>query len=180
MLKITVATLVDKNRNRGGIILFNLVNLSMLYGHFFSYTMDKDVRWQRCDIPLCPNSTEKIATLDLNNSNLEMESVFTPTTIFILGSIGLVAILIINVCVLLIYRISHYNKRSYPTAGFTAVVTQNNVDINKLPANVNYHQTSAKLNPKLEKLEYPRNDIIYIKVLIPIFFSFLKILINFY
>lgn len=127
------------------------------------YTTDKDVRWQKCDIPLCPNSTEKIATLDLNNSNLEMETVFTPTMIFVLGSIGLVGILIINVCILLIYRISHYNKRRYPSAGFTAVEAQNDVDINKLPANANYHQTEAKLNPKLEKLEYPRNDIIYIK-----------------
>lgn len=127
------------------------------------YTTDKDVRWQRCEVPLCPNSTEKIATLDLNNSNLEMETVFTPTMIFVLGSIGLVAILIINVCILLIYRISHYNKRRYPSAGFTAVEAQNDVDINKLPANDNYHQTEAKLNPKLEKLEYPRNDIIYIK-----------------
>lgn len=127
------------------------------------YTTDKNVRWQRCDIPLCPNSTENIATLDLNPSNLEMETVFTPTMIFILGSIGLVAILVVNVCILLIYRISRYNKRSYPAAGFNAVITQNDVDINKLPANANYHQTAAKLNPKLEKLEYPRNDIIYTK-----------------
>lgn len=127
------------------------------------YTMEKEVRWQRCDIPLCPNSTEKVATLDVNTSNMEMEPVFTPIMIFILGTIGLVAILVVNVCILLIYRISRYNKRSYPSAGFTAVVAQNDVDINKLPANANYHQTAAKLNPKLEKLEYPRNDIIYIK-----------------
>ena len=92
-----------------------------------------------------------------------MENVFTPTLIFILGSIGLVAILVINICILLIYRVSRYNKRSYPSAGFTGVINQNSVDINKLPENANYHQTAAKLNPKLEKLEYPRNDIIYIK-----------------
>lgn len=93
-----------------------------------------------------------------------MDDLYSPTIIFILGSIGLVAILVINVCILLIYRISRYNKRSYPAAGFNTVVTQNNSDIaNKLPANANYHQTEAKLNPKLEKLEYPRNDIIYIK-----------------
>lgn len=127
------------------------------------YTTDKDVRWQRCDIPLCPNSTENIATIDMNTPTMEMEGVFTPTMIFILGSIGLVAILIIHICVLLIYRVSRYNKRSRAAAGFSVIVTQNDVDINKLPANANYHQTAAKLNPKLEKLEYPRNDIIYIK-----------------
>lgn len=127
------------------------------------YTDDKSVRWQSCDIPLCPNSTENIATLDLNNPKLEMETVFTPMMILILGSIGLVSILIIHVCILLIYRISRYNKRDHSAAGFTAITQNVNVDINKLPANANYHQTAANLNPKLEKLEYPRNDIIYIK-----------------
>lgn len=126
------------------------------------YTLDKDVRWQRCDIPLCPNSSETITLQDINNS-LEMEAVFTPYLVFILGGIGLLSIVLINICILLVYRISRYNKRNYPTAGFNAVVTQNDVDINKLPSNENYHQTAAQLNPKLEKLEYPRNDIIYIK-----------------
>lgn len=126
------------------------------------YTQDKGIRWQKCNIPLCANSTENIPTLDLNNPVLEMEAFFNPMMIFILGSIGLVAILIIHVCILLLCRISRHNKREHSTAGFTAI-TQN-VDINKIPENVNYHQTSANLNPKLEKLEYPRNDIIYIKV----------------
>lgn len=128
------------------------------------YTEDKNVRWEHCEIPLCPNSTENIATFDLNNPPIEMETVFTPMMIFILGSIGLVCILLIHVCILLIYRISRYNKRHsehHATTGFTAI-TQN-VDINKLPLNADYHHTAAPLNPKIEKLEYPRNDIIYIK-----------------
>merc|ERR1712077_1950 len=37
------------------------------------------------------------------------------------------------------------------------------IDLDKLPENLNYHQASARLNPKLEQLEYPRNDIIYIR-----------------
>lgn len=37
------------------------------------------------------------------------------------------------------------------------------IDLTKLPSNLTYHQTEAKLNPKLEKLEYPRNDIVYIR-----------------
>lgn len=129
------------------------------------YTEDKDVRWQHCNIPLCPNSTEKIATLDLNNDNrtIEMENVFTPLMILILGSIGLICIILIHVCILLIYRISRYNKRQsdHSVAGFTAI-TQS-FDINKLPINADYHHTTAALNPRLEKLEYPRNDIIYVK-----------------
>lgn len=37
------------------------------------------------------------------------------------------------------------------------------MDLDKLGENVNYHQHGSNLNPKLEKLEYPRNDIIYIR-----------------
>jgi receptor tyrosine kinase len=35
--------------------------------------------------------------------------------------------------------------------------------LEKLPNNMAYHRTGAQLNPKLEKLEFPRNDIIYIR-----------------
>ena len=37
------------------------------------------------------------------------------------------------------------------------------IDLDKLPENMSYHQTAALLNPKLEHLEFPRNDIIYIR-----------------
>jgi hypothetical protein len=37
------------------------------------------------------------------------------------------------------------------------------IDLNKLPENMSYHQTGAQLNPKLESLEFPRNDIIYLR-----------------
>ena len=37
------------------------------------------------------------------------------------------------------------------------------IDLSKLPSNMAYHVTDTKLNPKLEALEYPRNDIIYIR-----------------
>lgn len=37
------------------------------------------------------------------------------------------------------------------------------IDITKLPRNSAYHQTCAQLNPKLEKLQYDRNSIIYIR-----------------
>jgi len=37
------------------------------------------------------------------------------------------------------------------------------IDLDKLPENMSYHQTAAQLNPKLEKLEFPRNDIIYLR-----------------
>ena len=43
------------------------------------------------------------------------------------------------------------------------LLQENAIDLDKLPQNANYHQSGAQLNPKLEQLEYPRNDIIYIR-----------------
>lgn len=37
------------------------------------------------------------------------------------------------------------------------------IDLEKLRDNSAYHCVGAQVNPCLEKLEYPRNDIIYIK-----------------
>lgn len=37
------------------------------------------------------------------------------------------------------------------------------IDLDKLGSNANYHQHGVGLNPKLEKLEFPRNNIIYIR-----------------
>lgn len=37
------------------------------------------------------------------------------------------------------------------------------IDLDKLGSNASYHRHGISLNPKLEKLEYPRNDIIYIR-----------------
>lgn len=90
-----------------------------------------------------------------------MNDYLTPGWILLLGGIGLSVIVLIHICILLIYRIVRYNQKS--ASGFNAVVIQPNIDINKLPDNQSYHRTTAQLNPKLEKLEYPRNDIIYIK-----------------
>jgi len=37
------------------------------------------------------------------------------------------------------------------------------LDLDKLEENADYHRHGSNLNPKLEKLEIPRNDIIYIR-----------------
>uniref|UniRef100_A0A182WHX1 Kinesin motor domain-containing protein n=1 Tax=Anopheles minimus TaxID=112268 RepID=A0A182WHX1_9DIPT len=129
------------------------------------YTTDKTVRWQACDIPLCPNSTD--ASDIRGKIDMTMESVFTPSMIFLLSGIGLVAIVLLHLMVLLCYRVSRHrrNRRQPGAAGYNTTASQDGqgIDINKLPSNVNYHRTGAQLNPKLEKLEFPRNNIIYIK-----------------
>lgn len=123
------------------------------------YTTASTVRWQHCNVPLCPNSTEPELALI---PKISMESFFTPTMIFILGGIGLAAIVILHLVIFLCYRIMRH-KRRHPGYGAANTHDSQNIDLNKLPSNMNYHQTQAQLNPRLEKLEYPRNNIIYIK-----------------
>lgn len=129
------------------------------------YTMSETVRWQLCDIPLCPNSSDATTT---NLPPITMESYFTPSLAFLLGGIGFAGILILHLLVLLCFKLSRHNRnrnRNPSIGGYNMTATQDNqnIDLNKLPNNTNYHETSAVLNPRLEKLEYPRNNIIYVK-----------------
>ncbi|XP_066996818.2 tyrosine-protein kinase transmembrane receptor Ror2 [Anabrus simplex] len=112
------------------------------------YTTDPNVRWQRCDIPVCDDMKD-----------LSMETFFTPMFILILAAIGFVGIMVILLLFLLCHRLYKHRLGYNPTATREEV----NIDLEKLPSNVAYHSTGAQLNPKLEKLEFPRNDIIYIR-----------------
>jgi muscle, skeletal, receptor tyrosine kinase len=107
---------------------------------------------------------------DLNGNQqqptLSMETVFTPSLIFIISGIGFIAIVLLHLLVLLCYRVSRHNRRrQLPNGVYDMAATHDSqgIDLNKLPNNSSYHQTGAILNPILEKLEFPRNNIIYMK-----------------
>ncbi|XP_015520524.1 tyrosine-protein kinase transmembrane receptor Ror2 [Neodiprion pinetum] len=120
------------------------------------YTMDPNVRWELCDIPICANSTE--VTMEIDLEDLTMEAFFTPRLILILSSIGFVCILVLLLSILLCQRLQKQHH------GYNPTETQEvNIDLDKLPSNDAYHHTGAQLNPKLEKLEFPRNNIIYVR-----------------
>lgn len=124
------------------------------------YTMNPDIRWEICDIPVCANSSDLTDYFD--GPKIKMETYFTPSFILILSIAGLGIILAIVLTALL----CHYGiKFHYSTRPNTKRRKQNNLDIDldKLPSNMAYHTTGAQLNPKLEKLEFPRNNIIYIR-----------------
>ncbi|KAG8236464.1 hypothetical protein J437_LFUL016385 [Ladona fulva] len=87
-----------------------------------------------------------------------MESFFTPTFILILAAVGFAGIVMMLLLFLLCHRIYKHRLGYNPTA-----TQEVDIDLDKLPNNLAYHRTGAQLNPKLEKLEYPRNDIIYIR-----------------
>ncbi|XP_022205112.1 tyrosine-protein kinase transmembrane receptor Ror2 [Nilaparvata lugens] len=114
------------------------------------YTMDPDVRWQHCNIPLCEN--------DIKTGGFLLSKLMSPQVMVILAFISITSI-VIGLLIVLICNIILKNRLVYrPTA-----TQEINIDLEKLPNNSAYHKSGASLNPKLEKLEFPRNDIIYIK-----------------
>jgi muscle, skeletal, receptor tyrosine kinase len=110
-----------------------------------------------------------------------MDPVFTPAFVLLLAGVGFMSLLILFLILLLCQRAFKY-KQGYqlPTAqvneqggvasgrrlmGFFFFRQKCNMDIDleKLRDNSAYHCIGSQMNPCLEKLEYSRNDIIYIK-----------------
>lgn len=118
------------------------------------YTMDPNVRWQHCNITTCDNST----VVETERPDIKMDPFFTPPYILILASVGFASFVLILLLLLLCHRIFKHRLVYHPTA-----TQEVNIDLEKLPNNSAYHKSGTSLNPKLEKLEFPRNDIIYIR-----------------
>lgn len=120
------------------------------------FTTDPKIRWQYCNIPKCDNSTEEI--VKIRPDDLIMDTLFTPSVILTLAFLGFLMILGTSLAFLLGQKLRKRHE------GYNATVNQDiNIDLDKLPSNDAYHKTGVLLNPKLEKLEFPRNDIIYIR-----------------
>nr|XP_012146391.1 PREDICTED: tyrosine-protein kinase transmembrane receptor Ror2 isoform X2 [Megachile rotundata] len=120
------------------------------------FTMDPVKRWEHCDIPICDNVTSKV--LEVDSKDLAMDTLFTPMFILILTSLGFVIITGTLLSIILSHRLHKRHQGYNPTENQYV-----SIDLDKLPSNDAYHKTSAQLNPKLEKLEFPRNNIIYVR-----------------
>ncbi|XP_050308533.1 tyrosine-protein kinase transmembrane receptor Ror2 [Anthonomus grandis grandis] len=119
------------------------------------FTTNPAIRWQYCQIPRCLNSTSEEGEFP----GIKMEAYFSPTFIIIMSCLGMFAIVLCLLFILLCHKI--YKRR---LLGYNAPTNAEvNIDLDKLPSNVQYHRHGVPLNPKLEKLEYPRNDIIYLR-----------------
>ncbi|XP_076167661.1 neurospecific receptor kinase [Ptiloglossa arizonensis] len=118
------------------------------------FTIHPQIRWQHCDIPICDNVTSKV--LEIDPKDLTMDTLFTPMFILILSSLGFIIITGTVISIILSHRLHKRHQGYNPTNN--QYIT---IDLDKLPSNNAYHKTSAQLNPKLEKLEFPRNNVIY-------------------
>lgn len=124
--------------------------------HPWCFTTNPEFRWQYCDIPRCLNSSVE----DGGNKRIVMDKFLNPTSIILLSSAGLLLITMLLLLVLVVQQV----YRRHHVLGYNSPQTEEvNIDLDKLPSNVAYHRHGVALNPKLEKLEFPRNDIIYIR-----------------
>lgn len=140
------------------------------------FTMNPLVRWEHCDIPNCPNQTitkktnnnnNNINNHISNNNNNQKEEMIDKIIYFIIIIGGGLMIIIFGLFLPHIMNKKIKNKKKRNDNGNNLKINDEcedfNIDLDKLPNNDAYHKTSATLNPKLEKLEFPRNNIIYIR-----------------
>ena len=87
---------------------------------------------------------------------------FTLDVILIITIIASVVVIVMGLIAGLCYHVFTHNR----SVRYNATPQEDlDIDIEKLPQNQSYHlmKEKAHLNPKLETLEYPRNDIVYIR-----------------
>jgi len=123
--------------------------------------MDPLVRWQHCHIEKCENVTEinyKVELDIVEERTTIIDEILTPTFIALAATVAAATVIVILLIALICHRLCR------PRPGYTiAKVQDGDIDLGKLAENSNYHTTGATLHPRLELLEYPRNDIIYIR-----------------
>lgn len=104
---------------------------------------------------------------------VRMDQYLTPKVLAVSCAVGLLALLVVVGAVvgavLLCRRRTRTRKRRFNNRPDHSRSDQRNslldidIDLRKLPSNQAYHRTGAQLNPRLEQLEFPRNDIIYVR-----------------
>ncbi|XP_078657914.1 muscle, skeletal receptor tyrosine protein kinase-like isoform X18 [Branchiostoma floridae x Branchiostoma belcheri] len=129
------------------------------------YTTNLSTRWEKCNIPRCEDDNftiplDSVATEELQVA--EKNIVLSSTTlIIVISAVSGCVVLVLVVCILMMC-----NKllKQYSRNGPSPPPLPDELMLDKLPANPMYHRSAPTLmNPKLEKLEYPRNDIIFIR-----------------
>ena len=92
------------------------------------------------------------------------QRIFSVEEIIIFSTVLVISLMLVALIALLCARMYRQKKRRVEYVASPQNEDDLEIDLNKIPTNTCYHTaTLTPLNPKLEKLEYPRNDIIYIR-----------------
>ncbi|XP_064902424.1 muscle, skeletal receptor tyrosine-protein kinase isoform X2 [Columba livia] len=133
------------------------------------YTKDPSVTWEYCSVSPCEDASLSLGTRNPNGEtpNLPPPPPFSPTysmtvIISVISSFALVVILSIFTLVCCRRRKQWKNKkRESETPTLTTLPSELLLD--RLHPNPMYQRMPLLLNPKLLSLEYPRNNIEYVR-----------------
>lgn len=131
------------------------------------YTVHPSNRWEYCDIPTCNSTPKDISSQYMPDyRDFTINDLLFPTnTTFLLlfGSFAIISFILFLVIAAICFRVIIHRKRGRNDGLTSAFKHNSEIDLQKLPSNVAYHCLSVKLNSQLEALEYPRNDIIFVR-----------------
>nr|XP_033782342.1 muscle, skeletal receptor tyrosine-protein kinase isoform X1 [Geotrypetes seraphini] len=131
------------------------------------YTTDKNVRWEYCDVPPCGRASSLVtAKASFETPNSPSSSSFSPThsmtvIISIISSFAVLAFLIIMAIVCCRRQKKWTNNREAEVPTITTLPSELLLD--RLHPNPMYQRVPLLLNTKLLSLEYPRNNIEYVR-----------------
>ncbi|XP_043370967.1 muscle, skeletal receptor tyrosine-protein kinase [Dermochelys coriacea] len=131
------------------------------------YTKDHSVNWEYCSVPLCGEASISPGTKKTSAETPNLPSSFSPTysmtvIISIISSFALIVILIIIALVCCRRRKQWKNKKRESQAP-TLTTLPSELLLDRLHPNPMYQRIPLLLNPKLLSLEYPRNNIEYVR-----------------
>ncbi|XP_075066999.1 muscle, skeletal receptor tyrosine-protein kinase isoform X1 [Mixophyes fleayi] len=140
------------------------------YERPWCYTTDPNVRWEYCNIPICragaPHLPATIKTAFEEPLMPSSSSSFSPThsmtvIISIISSFALTMLVIVAlVCCRRQKKLKNINRESAPP---TLTALPSELVLDRLHPNPMYQRLPLLLNPKLISLEYPRNNIEYVR-----------------
>ncbi|XP_067839673.1 muscle, skeletal receptor tyrosine-protein kinase [Heptranchias perlo] len=132
------------------------------------YTMDRAIRWEFCNVPLCTNATSIIRaepkTGTLSTPTLTSATYSMTVIVSIISSFAAFVLLIIIILTCHRRQKEWKTRKSYrgtETPTLTALPSE--LLLNRLHPNPMYQRLPLLLNPKLLSLEYPRNNIEYVR-----------------
>ncbi|XP_078070175.1 muscle, skeletal receptor tyrosine-protein kinase [Mustelus asterias] len=132
------------------------------------YTTNRDIRWEFCNVPLCTNATS-VTGVEHNTGTADTATLTSATysmtiIISIISSIAASVFLIIIVLTCHRRQKEWQARKSYrgtETPTLTALPSELLLD--RLHPNPMYQRLPLLLNTKLLSLEYPRNNIEYVR-----------------
>ncbi|MEE6459026.1 hypothetical protein FKM82_000513 [Ascaphus truei] len=137
------------------------------------YTTDQNVRWEYCNIPLCGTSaayipaTIKTAFEPPIMPSSSSSSSFSPThsMIVIISTISIVAVmtLVLIAALACCRRQRKLKNKNREAKAPTLAALPSELLLDRLHPNPMYQRLPLLLNPKLLSLEYPRNNIDYVR-----------------